>query len=88
MSERDDSEQMSWSKEPNWHGSAGWRPHVALRDWFAGQALPLALADYDRGVPQHDLEAMFGGRCGLTRQEIVAALSYRYADAMLAGRSK
>jgi hypothetical protein len=61
---------------------------MTLRDWFAGQALVLAHADYAKGVPEYDLKAMFGGRGGLRKEEIVAAIAARYADAMIAERSK
>ena len=50
---------------------------MSLRDWFASQSLALASADYDRGIPEYDLKAMFGGRNGLTRFEIVAAQALR-----------
>lgn len=63
-------------------------PGMTLRDWFAGQALMLAQADYAKGIPEYDLRAMFGGRMGLRKEEIIAALAGRYADAMLAERSK
>lgn len=60
---------------------------MSLRDYFTAAALPLAHADYVSGViREHDLTVMFGGRGGLTRQEIVAAIAHRYADYMLGAR--
>ena len=58
---------------------------MSLRDYYTAAALPLAHADYVSGsYSNYDLKAMFGDRGGLSRQEIVAAMARRYADAMLA----
>jgi hypothetical protein len=58
---------------------------MSLRDWFAGQALPVALAHYPN-LREWDLEEMFGERNNLRREEIIAAVAYRFADAMLKAR--
>ena len=72
-----------------------WQPGMTLRDYFAGQALPQAVADYgepsattssgqrrDRGNPVLPYAAKAIG----TREEIIARQAYKYADAMLAAR--
>lgn len=58
---------------------------MSLRDWFAGQFItsPLCRAS---GLPDYELNAMFGGRGGIRREEIIAAEAYRLADAMLSAR--
>ena len=61
---------------------------MSLLDWYAGQCLALAHADYQKGIHQSELKAMFGERCGLERHEIVAAIASKYAAAMLAERNK
>lgn len=60
---------------------------MSLRDYFAAKALPLAHADYPN-LREYDLKAMFGDRGGLQSHEIIAALAYRMADAMLKKREK
>lgn len=63
-----------------------WERGMSLRDWFAGQALSRAVEE-SRGLPEWGLNALFGKEAsGIRREEIVAALAYRYADAMLAKR--
>jgi hypothetical protein len=56
----------------------------SLRDQFAMQAVAGGLARTT--LPEYDLRAMFGDRCGITREEILAADAYRIADAMLKAR--
>lgn len=59
----------------------------ALRDWLAGKALPETQARYAaRGIPEHELRRHFGERINLNREEIIAALAYAQADAMLAAK--
>ena len=68
-------------------------PGMSLRDWFAGQALPQAIMDYDRmtrsGSGKDDFEWVtphkFNGR---TREQIIAAQAYQYADALLSARGE
>lgn len=62
-------------------------PGMSLRDWFAGQCLEEARY---RAVntKEYELNALFGGRSGLRREEIIAAFAYQQADAMLAAREK
>lgn len=55
---------------------------MTLLDWFAGQALPLVAETY----PEWQLKEWFGGRSGLTREEIRATAAYRLAKAMLLAR--
>lgn len=64
---------------------------MSLRDWFAGQALPQAVADYDRmtragfhGAVEWVLP--YATKAIGSREEIIARQAYRYADAMLAAR--
>lgn len=52
---------------------------MTLRDWFAGQALAGVIAD------AATFEAVNGGEIG-NRANVLAAVSYRIADAMLAAR--
>lgn len=67
----------------------GHQEGMSLRDWFAGQALAGVQERYDRhGVPEYELKAMFGGRSGLRREEIISAVAYQQADAMLAQRKE
>lgn len=65
---------------------------MSLRDWFAGQALPEAVADYDRRSrvgaycdPEHVLP--YATEAIGTREQIIARQAYHYADAMIAARS-
>ena len=60
---------------------------MTLRDWFAGQALanPTICTG---AAPEYQLKVWFGGRCGITRPEIVAWQAREYADAMLAARKE
>lgn len=64
----------------------------AKRDYFAGQALPQAVEDYDRktrGVMDTKLNVLpWATQETGTREEIIVRQAYRYADAMLAERSK
>jgi len=62
-------------------------PGMTLRDYFAAQAIPFAAERAAKGVPDYELRQHFGGRGGITNVEIIAALSYSLADAMLAERS-
>jgi hypothetical protein len=61
-----------------------------LRDWFAGQALPQAVEDYDRktrGVMDTKNPVLPWATAATgTREQIIAHQAYRYADAMLAAR--
>jgi hypothetical protein len=57
---------------------------MTLRDWFAGKVLPAAAADAE---DFNDLMRKSGVETRLTCEN-VAAISYAYADAMLAERLK
>jgi hypothetical protein len=63
---------------------------MSLRDWFAGQALPQAVEDYDRlnrrcnEVTEYVLP--YATKATGTREDIIARQAYRYADAMIAAR--
>jgi hypothetical protein len=62
-------------------------PGMSLRDYFAARAL--ANPSLCSGTAhEYELRAWFGGRSGITKQEIVAAQAYLFADAMLAAGSK
>lgn len=61
---------------------------MALRDWFAGQAIQTAFAIRQRGLRDADFDRLFGSRTNIADYEIVAALAYGLADAMLAERAK
>ncbi len=62
-------------------------PGMTMRDYFAAQFIPAAIEMAAR-APEYDLREMFGDRGGLRREEIAAAFAYRYADAMLARRTR
>jgi hypothetical protein len=56
---------------------------MALRDWFAGQALSQARDQ----LFEAEIVAMFGPRAqNIRREEIIAADAYAIADAMLKAR--
>ena len=57
---------------------------MSLRDWFAGQALPICSGT----VPEFQLKLWFGDRIGIKRNEIIAKQAYTLADAMMAAREK
>jgi hypothetical protein len=59
----------------------GFGPGMSLRDWFAGQALAGLFA----GMPEH---RWFETYSGFYSRENMAAVSYAFADAMLAERAK
>lgn len=64
-------------------------PGMTLRDWFAGQALPQAIEDYDcmtRTSSDHEWVLPYATKATGSREEIIARQAYRYADAMLAAR--
>jgi hypothetical protein len=61
---------------------------ITLRQWYAGHAMELAREDYGSFITERDLRAWFGGRAGLSREEIVAHAAFRYADAMIAEGKK
>jgi hypothetical protein len=65
---------------------------MTLRDYFAGQALPEAVEDYDRKSRRAgDMkENVLPWACKAlgTREEIIARQAYRYADAMLRERAE
>jgi hypothetical protein len=56
--------------------SAGWETGLSIRDWFAGQCAASALVNA-RGISGADVDGTF---------PLVAKLSYKMADAMLAAR--
>jgi hypothetical protein len=65
-------------------------PGMSLRDWFAGQALPQAVEDYDRktrGVMDTKINVLpWATEATGSREQIIARQAYRYADAMIAAR--
>lgn len=67
--------------------AVGTSPGMSLRDYFAAQALPVCIVQAGDGVKDWDLNALFGKTAvSIPREQIVAALAYRYADYMLARR--
>lgn len=54
---------------------------LTKREWFAGQALsnPALCTGI---VPDRQLKAWFGGRTGISREEIAAMQAYEYAEMM------
>jgi hypothetical protein len=58
---------------------------MSLRDWFAGQAM---MCIDGSKVPEYELRRLFGERGGITSQEIISAMAYDLADAMLKRRSQ
>lgn len=57
---------------------------MTLRDWLAGNALPLCPAE----AKDHELRQWFGQHAtGITRAQIIAARAYDIADAMLERRT-
>ena len=67
-------------------------PGMTLRDRFAGDALPQAVADYNRteSAPHRKGERVlpYAAQGTGTREDIIARQAYRYADAMLQARQK
>ena len=65
---------------------------MSLRDYYAGQALPSvvsALSMSNVVVPEYVLRDLFGkDASGIRREQIAAALSYQFADAMLERRNR
>jgi hypothetical protein len=62
---------------------------MSLRDWFAGQALPSAVGDYERVEtrgPNKGTPLMAYSCQAISRAEIIAAAAYELADAMIAAR--
>jgi hypothetical protein len=62
---------------------------MSLRDWFAGQALPSAVGDYERietRGPNRGEPLMPYGCQAMSREQIIAAAAYKFADAMLEAR--
>lgn len=59
----------------------GWKPGMTLRDWFAGQASTVLPQTMSQGSQMQnlDVEEQVG---------VIARLSYRVADAMIAEREK
>ncbi len=66
--------------------------NISLRDWFAGQAMPLADSVYDNSNHNYIMAVIDSKDSGVVesrdRPLFVAAWSYRYSDAMLAQREK
>jgi hypothetical protein len=63
------------------------REGMSLRDWFAGQAIQTAFMIRQKGLRDADFDRLFGSRVNIADSEIVAALAYGLADAMLAARA-
>ncbi|WP_455296425.1 hypothetical protein [Brucella pituitosa] len=66
-------------------------PGMTLRDYFAANALPQSVLDYDR-VEQHPNDnhkkslLPYATKGAGSRESIIARQAYRYADAMIAAR--
>jgi hypothetical protein len=58
---------------------------MSLRDYFAVHSLPVA-ASYAERIKEYELTKFFGERSGIRREEVVAALAYEIADAMMQRR--
>ena len=70
---------------PMWHrfrGELHLMPGMSLRDYFAGQALPAALAAQASAATANLLSQRDGS------ESMAASLAYNISDAMLAERSK
>jgi pullulanase/glycogen debranching enzyme len=61
---------------------------MTLRDWFASQALPQSVLDYDRKDNRANKILPYATKGVGTREEIIACQAYRYADAMLKARNR
>lgn len=69
---------------------------MALRDWFAGHCFSQAVEDYGQpGLGDNSKQRKDRGNpvlpyatAEMSRETIIAAQAYRYADAMLAERSR
>ena len=67
--------------DPKTHDSG-----MSLRDYFAGQAL--ANGEICTGsASEFYLQAWFGNRGGITREEITTRQAYNHSDAMIAARN-
>lgn len=63
---------------------------MTLRDWIAGQAMnSQQVWEQSRFIKDHELTNLFGkNRTNIKRVEIISALAYELADAMLVERKK
>lgn len=68
-------------------GDNGWQG-MSLRDYFATAFIPAAVEKHRLGLKEYELRQLFGGRGGITGQEIIAAIAYELADAMIAHRAR
>lgn len=63
--------------------------NMSLRDYFAAKCIPAALEKAKAGnIKEYELKQLFGDRTGIKAQEIIAALAYELADAMIAHRNR
>lgn len=73
------------SEQAGWENSLPYYEGMSLRDWFAGQALP-ALIGNMRSPELLDNLKQIAKDDGVSVEQIFAAASYEYADAMIAAR--
>lgn len=68
-------------------GDNGWQG-MSLRDYFAAKCIPTAFEKFKDGMKEYELIQLCGDRGGIKSQEIIAAIAYELADAMIARRSR
>lgn len=62
---------------------------VSLRDYFAAKCIPAAVEKAVSGSLQDwEIRQLCGDRGGIKGQDIIAAIAYEMADAMLARRAR
>lgn len=59
---------------------------VSVRDYFAAKCIPVAFEKFRAGLKEYEIFQLFGTRCNIKGQDIIAAVAYELADAMMAHR--
>lgn len=61
---------------------------VSLRDYFAAKCIPAAVEKAVKGLADWEIRQLCGDRGGVKGQEIIAAIAYEMADAMIERRKR
>lgn len=68
-------------------GDNGWQG-MSLRDYFAAQCITISAEKVKLGLKEYEIAQLCGNRGGVTGQELIAALAYQVADAMIVQRKR